>query len=156
MLRILQRFHAQYIRSVTVYDQFTTQGRFDALWLSEEVRSAYTDAYASRHALDDEKKQVFLRRQLEENDHFIFFYVLSNGSVNLTDQQSEWSIVLRVAGHVFKPIEIKEAELSPEYRAFFGKKLTRFKVIYGIKFDAQDAEDMPLIQEHVDKIELAI
>src|SRR5690606_26100571 len=75
---ILSQAPESYIRSVVIYDQLRTVAIFDALWLSDVVRSAYTDAYALKRGKSWEQKQLFLRRQLEENNHFISFYVLSN------------------------------------------------------------------------------
>jgi len=37
----------QYIRSVSLYDQLTTRARFDALWLSDDVRINYVNLFDS-------------------------------------------------------------------------------------------------------------
>ena len=47
-----------YIRSVTIYDQFTTRATFDALWLSDEVRLAYVDLHVSRQGKGEERKNA--------------------------------------------------------------------------------------------------
>ncbi len=144
----------QYIRSVTIYDQFTTQAIFDVLWLSDEVRSAYTDIYAVKYGKNDEQKKVFLRRQLEENKHFITFYVLSLYEVPLGDANAEWSLFLNINDENYLPIEVKSIDLMPEYIEFFGKKFTRFKVAYQVKFDALDIEDNLLFSPDVDQFSL--
>src|SRR5438128_1071540 len=66
---------ARYIRSIVTYDQITTKAYFDALWLSDEVREAYVDLFVTKFGKTPEQKNIFLRRQYEENNHFISFYV---------------------------------------------------------------------------------
>jgi len=39
----------EYIRSIRIYDQFTTIAIFDALWLSDEIRTEYADLYVKMH-----------------------------------------------------------------------------------------------------------
>ncbi len=144
----------QYIRSKTIYDQFTTRAIFDVLWLSDEVRSAYVDLYALRHGKNEEQKKVFLRRQLEENRHFIIFYVLSLYEVPVGDANAEWSLFLNINNDNYLPTEIKSIDLVPEYIEFFGKEFTRFKVAYQVKFDAKDIEDSLLFSSDVDQFSL--
>lgn len=144
----------QYIRCKTIYDQFTTRAAFAVLWLSDEVRSAYADLYELRHGKNEEQKRVFLRRQLEENRHFITFYVLSLYEVPIGDTNSEWSIFLRVKNDNYLPTEIKSIDLVPEYIEFFGEKFTRFKVAYQVKFDAKDIEDNLLFSPDIDQFSM--
>ena len=134
-----------YIRSVTLYDQLSTCARFDVLWLSDDVRINYTNLFALKFGKTEEQKRTFLRRQLEENNHFISFYVLSLHEYPLGDVNSEWSIFLTIDDKRYAPIEIKAVELSPEYIYIFGKKHNRFKVPYSVKFDAKDINDQFLI-----------
>lgn len=144
----------KYIRSVTSYDQLTTRARFDALWLSDEVRMNYTNLFASRFGKTEEQKKTFLRRQLEENNHFISFYVLSLYDHPLGDVNSEWTLFLSIDDKNYTPIEVKTVELSPEYCYIFGKKCNRFKVSYSVKFDAKDINDQPLITNETKNITL--
>jgi hypothetical protein len=134
-----------YIRSVTMYDQLSTRARFDVLWLSDDVRMNYANLYALKFGKTEEQKKVFLRRQLEENNHFITFYVLSLYEYPLGDSGSEWTLFLKINDKNYAPIEIKTAELAPEYKYIFGKKYNRFKVPYSVKFDAKDINDQFLI-----------
>ena len=142
----------QYIRSVTMYDQLYTCARFDALWLSNDVRINYTDLYVLKFGKTEEQKKAFLRRQFEENNHFITFYVLSLYEHPLGNSNSEWTVFLQVDDKNYAPIEIKSIELSPEYMYIFGKKYNRFKVPYSIKFDAKDINDQYLITPETKKI----
>ncbi len=142
------------MRVARVYEQFTTLGKFDALWLSDAVRTAYVDVHARKHGLDDERKTALLRRQLAENNHYITFYVLGLVESNLTDEYSDWSLFLQVDGNHFTPVEIKSIDLSPEYQLFFGKRLNTFKVAYSVKFNAKDISDTLLIGSDTDEITL--
>lgn len=143
-----------YIRGIKVYDQFTTRGIFDAIWMSDEVRTAYADLYAFRQGKSDEHTKAFLRRQLEENKHFISFYVLSLYEVPLGEPNSEWNLLLRVNETEYAPIEVKKLELPHEYRIFFGDHYTRFKEPYIVKFNAKDVDDNVIMNAATNKIEL--
>lgn len=134
-----------YLRSCTIYDQLATAGMFDALWVSDEVRTLYTDAYARRRGKNDEFKKTFLRRQLEENRHFIMFYVLSPFELPLGEPHSQWQVFLKIGADVYYPVELKPAELEPEYIGFFGKKYSRFKAPYSIKFDAKNIDEKSIL-----------
>lgn len=144
----------EYIRSVALYDQLTTRARFDVLWLSDDVRIAYTNLFALKFAKTEEQRKIFLRRQLEENNHFITFYVLSLYNQPLGDTNSEWTLFLDIDGKCYAPIEIKSIELSPEYIHIFGKKYNRFRVPYSVKFDAKDINDQFLITPETKNITL--
>ena len=136
----------RYIRSVRIYDQFSTCAIFDAIWLADQVREVYAAINSERFGKQEDHAKAFLRRQLEENSHFISFYVLSLYEVALGSQDSEWSIFLRINGINIFPREIKSIELPHEYQYFFGKKYTRFKVPYIITFDAKDLNENYLIR----------
>lgn len=148
----LDRFQeatCQFLRTVHLYDQFTTVGNFEILWLSNEVRTVYSKLYAQQHCYNGERYKVFLRRQLEENNHYITFYVLasiphSRGAM-LTDENTEWAICLEIDGVSYTPTRIKTIELKPEYKHLFSRAYTHFKTPYIITFEARDVEGNPLI-----------
>jgi hypothetical protein len=133
-----------YIRSLTLYDELDTVGIFDVLWLADEVREVYTDLYVRRRGRTVEYKNLFLRRQLEENNHFIVFYILATDGLALASSDTEWSIILSVGNNCYNPLEIKRVDLTPEYKAFFGKRFNRFKGAYQVRFDAKDDEGKAL------------
>lgn len=135
----------RYVRYEHVYDQLTTEAIFDALWLSDEVRTAYTNVHAQRFGKNEEQHNAFLRRQLAENDHYITFYVLSLYTIPLNPSDSQWGIFLQLDNNQYEPLEVKEIDLNPEYKQFFGKRFTRFKQEYQIKFAAKDLNDTLLI-----------
>ena len=143
-----------YLRSITIYDQFDTAGMFDALWLSDEVRTAYAQAYNERRAKPEDVRKNFLRRQLEENNHFITFYVLSPYEFPLGESHSDWQVFLKVDGAVYLPLSIKVVELDLEYKALFGKRHTRFKESYAVTFAAKDLQDQFVINKDTAMIEL--
>jgi hypothetical protein len=145
---------AKYIKSITEYDQFTTAAKFDALWLSNEVRMVYVNLFGLKFGKTEEQKKALLRRQLEENNHFISFYVLSLYECSLGDPHSAWTLFLTVDNKNYAPIEIKVVELAPEYECMFGKKFNRFKVVYSVKFDAKNIEELPLITPDTQKMKL--
>jgi len=142
------------IRSSRIYDQFTLVGMFDSLWLNDLVREVYADLYALKHGRTEEEKKIFLRRQLEENNHFISFYVLSASEFVLGEVDSEWTLLLNIKDYYFVPTELKVVELVPEYEAIFGKKFNKFKTVYILRFNAKDIEDAPLIQPDTDSVNL--
>lgn len=143
-----------HIRSIRVYDQFTLIGNFDSLWLSDDVRNIYAQMYALKHGKSDEASKVFLRRQLEENNHFISFYIVSVVEETLGETDSNWTVFLKIGENQFTPIEVKTVDLSSEYVYIFGKKFNRFKIAYIVRFNAKDIEDQSLIQPTTDKISL--
>jgi len=144
----------QFMRSITVYDQFETLGIFDVLWLAGPVRTSYAQLHACRHGKSCEHEKAFLRRQLEENKHFIDFYVLSLYSKPLDVEDAFWSLFLEIDGCRYAPREIKAIDLTPEYKFFFGKRFSKFKVSYIVRFSACDIENMPLIDEDTSCISL--
>jgi hypothetical protein len=135
----------QYIRSVTVYDQFTTLGMFDVLWLSDDIRTIYTDVYAMKYGKTEERKIAFLRRQLEENRRHIAFYMLCPERLGLGESKSEWGLFLQVGSHMYAPTELRKTDLDPVYQSFFGKKWNPFKIPYSVKFEAHDSQDAPIL-----------
>lgn len=144
----------QYLRSTHVYTQLETAAIFDALWLSDEVRTAYADTNASRFGKSAEQRDACLRRQLAENAHFIEFYVLSLYSMPLGDPDSKWAVSLKVGESIYMPLEVKAVDLDPEYKHFFGKSLTRFKVPYLIKFATKDQNDASVLTPDAHVVQL--
>lgn len=153
--------HARnYIRSVKMYDQLSTLGIFDVMWLSDDVRTVYADLESSRRGKTNERKEVFLRRQLEENDYFISFYLLSapakKSGFAHAGEQGYWSLFLTLGDEVYYPSEIKKVDLAPEYELMFGKRANRFKTAYLVKFNARSLDDEDIFRPDVHTLELHI
>jgi len=136
-----------FIRSARIYDQFELVGGFDALLLADPVRIAYANFYALKHGKDKAQKRVFLRRQLEENNYFIAFYVLSLKTMRLGENDSKWTLFLKVGDKSYAPVEIRIEDLDPEYRDIFGKKFSKFKDSYLVFFNAKDVEGNYIFSE---------
>ena len=144
----------RYIRAITVYDQITTMAKFDVLWLGDEIRTEYTKFHIHIAGKNEEQYQALLRRQLEENKHFITFYVLSVYDNSLGDPDSNWHITLCINDIEFAPTEIKVVELAPEYKAFFGDRFNRFRVPYRVIFDAKDLDEVLILREETESLTL--
>lgn len=143
-----------YIRSIKLYDQFSSLASFDVMWLADAVRLSYVDLYIKTAGKRDEQKAHLLRLQQDELKHFISFYVLVPQELLLTQPQSLWHIFLKIDELTFDPIDIKPVELNVIYKSFFGKLYNRFKNVYQIKFEARDIYDNPIISENSKKLEL--
>ena len=144
----------RYIKSISVYEQGTTLAKFDALWLGDEVRAEYAKIHVLTTGKTDEQYQGLLRRQLEENKHFISFYVLSVYDNPLGSPDSEWRVSLRVNDIELAPTEIKVIELVPEYHLFLNKHINRFRASYRIMFDAKTIDDIALVDAGTTYLEL--
>jgi len=144
----------EYVHSVTAYDQLSTRATFDVLWLSDEVRSSYVRLFVDRRGKGEEQYATIVRRQLEENNFVLAFYVLCPFDITLGDADAEWMTFLRVNSAQYTPTEVKVVDLAPEYSAIFDKKISRFKQAYLVKFDARDANDVALITPTTEKLSL--
>ncbi len=131
-------FIEDFMQSKSVYDQFTTCAKFDVLWLADEIRQEYVRLYATRRGLSQTQQDRMIKRELEANEQFMTFYVLSLHRVTLGKPESDWSIFLQVDDAVILPIEVKEDELIPEYQAILGHRYNRFKQLYRVSFDISD------------------
>ncbi len=128
-----------YIRSVKVYDEFMTLGIFDALWLSDETRTAFVDLFARKRGRDEDFTTALLQRELDENQNHITFYVLADvrGDENteLNDRDAIWSMYLEApSGEKVPPTSVEQIELSPEIKSFFAWRATNYKTPYEVKF----------------------
>ncbi len=143
---------AENMKRVAVYDQFHTDAIFDALWLSDPVRKAYVDINFQKRGKDEQAKQALLARQLEENKHWITFYVLADvrhkTHVSLTDKNSYWSLFLKLSdGQKVMPISVKEVDLEPEYQALFSYRFNGFKRSYAVRFPTSDLSGKQYLNE---------
>ncbi len=149
-----------YIRSARAYDQFTTLGLFDALWINKQVLQAYACSYGSKYGLNANQYDEFLQDQYDEFAPYISFYMLAviNGNVGalLTDENPQWIVQLKIGNNYYAPAKIKLVELPHEFRYFFGKYLTVFKKQYLIQFNAHDEYDNAILYPGVSTIELVL
>jgi len=132
------------VRSVTLYDQFSTKGVFNALRLSDSTRTKYVDVYTRKRGITGESYKAMLNRNLEENKHWISFYVLADirdkTYVSFSEKNSFWSLYLDLGnGVTIAPESIKEVDVEPEYQAFFSHRFNLFKAAYLVKFPIFDS-----------------
>ena len=142
-----QKKTKHYIRKISMYDQFNTVGLFDALWLSDEMRTMYANVNADMHGKAIDVKHAFLRRQLKENNHFLSFYVLSTHNNPLSVKPVPWAMHLQIDGKKYTPFEVKAVELVPEYKMFFGSLYNKHKTAYEVRFERNDANGADILKE---------
>jgi hypothetical protein len=132
-------FISNYLQETRVYEEFSSVIEINALWFSNEVRREYTQRYCDRRGKDNSFKNAMLRRELEENKHWITFYVLvatSHSELSaLSDVDPYWTLSLALpTGEKLSPELIKEVDLNPEVRSFFGDKYNPFKRAFLVRF----------------------
>ena len=127
-----------YRRSVTIYDQFKTQAIFDGLWLSDTVRSTYVDMHASKRGIQGDGKEELLKRQLEENNHWLSFILLADIRdklfASMSEPASTWTAHAVVDNVKLVAESVKEFDMDPEFQLLFGKTWNPFKTAYMVKF----------------------
>ncbi len=142
----------RYVRNTAVYDQFQTLAHFDAMWLSDEMKTTYVGLHGARIGRDEEGRETLLRRQLEENKHWISFYILADirekNHTSLSEKNASWTFYLELSdGERVQPVSIKEVEIEPEYQYLFGHRFNNHKSSYLIKFPAHDLTGEPYLDQ---------
>jgi hypothetical protein len=127
------------VRSVKIYNQFSTEAIFDVLAYNDEVQMQYVDSYSKRHGLNTEGRLKLFNKQQEEIKKQLVYYVLADirdvQSQSLLKKDAAWSLyLLTPEGKKIEACEIKEVELEPELRQFFLHKHNRYKVAYKVTF----------------------
>ncbi len=135
-----------FLKGIRLYDQLDTLAIFDAIWLSDTVRTAYAQVYAKMTGKDEAGYIQFLRRELSANTYFVSFYVLSQKSIPLKDTPPLWVVHLEVDGKKYLPAEIKAVELAAEYVGFFGKRINNHKEPYEVRFDRKNSEGVDILE----------
>jgi hypothetical protein len=149
-----------YKRSQVVYDEFETKAAFDALWLSDDVRTTYIQIYAKKRGLGAEAKEELLKRQLEENKHWVSFYVLADvrerAAGTLGDSTTAWTMFASVDDQQIPAESVKECDLEPEYQLLFGAQGVTFKTCYLVKFPIGHGLSVNLAEQTFKKLCLTI
>lgn len=135
----------KYLRGIRLYDQFETIAIFDVLWNSDEIGGLYARMYSKMMGKDEEGERAFLRRQLSANTYYMTFYVLSMNEYSLIAIPPTWVMYIEVDGKRYLPSDIKVFELPGEYIRFFGKRITKHKQSYCVKFDRKDANGKDIL-----------
>ena len=144
-----------YIKHRIIYHHFHTQAIFDAFWLSDEIKTIYSDIHARMYGKSDDSRNTFLRRQLKANSHFVSFYVLASKDVALGSKGCKWNMYLEINDKKYAPAEIKIIELSPEYEMLFGKFFNPYKRSFEVKFDRKDPDGNDIFPAETKKILLS-
>ena len=151
---------AAYRRSVTIYDQFKTQAIFDGLWLSDTVRSTYVDIHASKRGVHGDGKEELLKRQLEENNHWLSFILLADIRDKLFASMSEpsatWTAHAVVDNVKLVAESVKEFDMDPEYQLLFGKTWSPFKTAYLVKFPLESVLAHKIAESGQHEVKLVI
>lgn len=137
----------QYLHSLSLYDQFETIALFDALWLSDEIKTLVSDIHVQLLGKNREVRNNFLRRQLKDNGEYVSFYVLSQQGVSLVDQPTKWYMHLVTEGNSYSPVSVKLIDTAAEYRIILGKKLTPHKDVYEVKFLRKNSKGKDILTE---------
>ena len=150
-----------FLRTSKVYDQFVTQAIFHTLWLSNDVRAAYIDDFSGRRGKQADARDALLKRQLEENRHWISFYVLADlrnrQHVALNDKNAFWTMYIETQdGKKIEPISIKNVDLEPEYQRYFGHRYTPYKDMYLVRFPAKSLNGKKYLKKDDDSFKLMI
>lgn len=133
-----------------IYDQFATKAIFDVLYMSDELRTLSTVLYCAQHGKDNNFKSAMLRRQLEENRHWVSFYILSwmpnDLDKQLNDKEATWGMYLEFEdGTKVSPVSIREVDdLPAEIRFYYGYRVSDYKTPYLVKFPARDGDKLYL------------
>jgi len=151
-------FEDTHIRSLRIYDQLTTLGLFDALWLSKEVRTLYSKEQAALYGYNQERYDSFLEKQLDESNKEIGFYILASmphaQDLLLTDETSPWTLYLRVNGESYAPKKVTVVDLPTPYQKFFGKRYSSARKIYYVSFSAQKEDGSVIITSSTSSLSL--
>jgi len=138
-----------YLQTKRVYDEASTVGIFDALWLNHTVRKAYVNLYAARKGLFEQDKQDLIEQHKKELDDSLSFYILMNNdeehALNPKVQESRWSVYLIINNQRYSPSSLKPVLLTPEYVKIFGHRYSQFRAPYLVKFHATDMDDADLL-----------
>lgn len=151
----------RFVRSLKLYNQFETIAAFDVLWLSPEVRSNYAQRFCAKRGKDADALKAIESRQIEETNHWIEFYILSDirkrGHGSLKEKNAAWTVHLTINNKVtLESMSIKEVELEAEYQTIFGHLYNSFKNIYLVKFPAYGLDGKQYITTPHPTIKLTI
>ncbi|MBT3456419.1 hypothetical protein HN446_05120 [bacterium] len=130
----------KYRGTVKLYEFFQTKAQFDVIWLSDDVREAYSEMHCRKHGKTGEDEGNVLKRQLERNNFYISFYVLCLRNSTIGKKKSKWSVYLDVDGKKTTVKDVEQVDLPPEYQELFGKKFNKFKTPVLVKFNISDRD----------------
>ena len=131
------------LRSVKIYNQFTTEAIFDVLYFSDAVQAKYVDSFASRRGKSEKQRQDLVKGRRDASKNTLTYYMLADirdtGNQTMFSKDSAWTVYLvNALGQKVEPTEIKEVELESEIRQFFMHRYSRYKIAYLVTFPCAD------------------
>lgn len=128
-----------YVRTTTIYDQVRTRATFSTLWLAPEVVKTSCQINARQSNAPQETIEHQCMQHTLETFNTVSFYVLATHVTKLDKPDSSWRLFLKVDGATLVPASIQKIDLSPTYKAFFGKAGNSFRLAYHVRFSLVDA-----------------
>lgn len=127
------------IRTIKLYDQFSTVGIFTALWINEKVTEAYQKAYNQQRNLPlDSPVDI----PIDLNNNQQKFYIIGyqpkiEGSVFdvCDDNNSSWHLSIEFNNKYFKPVSIKPVKADRILEAILRPYHNRFNELYEVTFN---------------------
>lgn len=116
------------IRSKSVYDQLSTLGIFDAIWLTPKLVEVYNQH--SKNKLKVQGSAFFVLAFADRTD----YNPLDNDFTN----EWAWKVSLLANGKKLQPKIKKCMPLPAEFKLLFSDKWSRFKSSYYVEFDKVD------------------
>ena len=128
--KIIDRAHRS-VRSAFAYDQSTTVGFFEVLWLNWPVQQAYDQLFQRRtRNLSDCSTCRTLVPAVDKTT----FILLGTYERELFSPYCGWLLFLEVDGAVYANPVVQGVDLPCEYRLFFGSLYNQFKTSYTAEF----------------------
>lgn len=119
------------VRTTYAYDQLTTTGFFDVLWLNDLVLDSFERLhYKQTHAAAD-----CACGHLVATPSTSSFIVLGSYERQLFSPYCGWLLFLTVDGCEYGNPVVRGVDLPCEYRLFFGNYYNQFKTAYQVQFD---------------------
>lgn len=128
----------KYVRSLHVYDYFSTLGLFEALWVSPEVRSIYNQLQKQLDCDCACIEEVCENTDSSCATFLVLAWIKGAEGTYLTDECPLWTMCLSVNCKTYAPCIIKQIDVCPEYKAMFGRRFTRFKIAYRVTFSVSE------------------
>lgn len=156
-----------YIRSLIMYNEFTTIATFDAIFLTDHMRMLYVDYHNKCHGMTSEQEDSMRKRLINENKYYISFYVIGTQKEHIYNtnkalftgeylKQPEilglkdcaWNVRMLVNGKEYMPESIRVIDLPIEFNNFFGHRISQFTTAYIVRFPINNSAGKPVIESH--------
>jgi hypothetical protein len=136
------------IRSIRIYDQFTTVAMFDVLRFDKDVSRIVADLTVDKRFAREDERQAMVDLDKVDLEESRIFYLLADirGVENddlASDSQSNWFIALEgPSGKRQRADSVTSIKLSPEQKIFFGDLADSSKKAYRVEFSRKQFEQL--------------